>query len=381
MADYFIDVDMTTDELELADRAVARLQEYWPDWEPNDGDLEVVQIEALAQMAEDAALQASVMPAEAFDTILDALHDIERIPGTPATGTVTFALTDTDQHVIEIGTEIDVDGYVFIVDDDVTVQGSLTKAAVPVTASEVTLDSNALPGDQVAMITAVAFIASVSLDAPTAGAVEEEDDQAFRDRGSKLLELQAVTLVTGRDYELMALSGGVAGIDRVVAAANTATRTITVTASKADGTPLTSGVGSQKEALLALYTKYRQTTWTVTLGDPTLTTITATYSIHLYAGFAAADVFADVAARLADFLNPATWGTTPADPHTATTWAIEPRVRKNKVIDVIADAPGVDYVNDVTLTGSAGSVQSNGDWLMPGTVPLAKYGSSPGTVV
>jgi hypothetical protein len=51
-------------------------------------------------------------------------------------------------------------------------------------------------------------------------------------------------------------------------------------------------------------------------------------------------------------------------------------VRKNKLIDLIGDATGVDYVIDLTITGSAGSVQTNGDWLMPGAVPVPKAGPS-----
>src|SRR4051812_40654520 len=44
----FVTVPITTDSQTLADDAVDRLRVTWDGWEPNDGDLEVVQIEALA---------------------------------------------------------------------------------------------------------------------------------------------------------------------------------------------------------------------------------------------------------------------------------------------------------------------------------------------
>jgi hypothetical protein len=45
-------------------------------------------------------------------------------------------------------------------------------------------------------------------------------------------------------------------------------------------------------------------------------------------------------------------------------------VRKNKLIDLIGNVPGVDYVLDVTISGTLGTSQPNGDWQMPGPVAL-----------
>jgi hypothetical protein len=55
MAEFFIEVPIETDADALADNAIDVLQAQWTDWEPNEGDPEVIQIEALSQMAADVA--------------------------------------------------------------------------------------------------------------------------------------------------------------------------------------------------------------------------------------------------------------------------------------------------------------------------------------
>jgi hypothetical protein len=375
VAEHFIDVGIEADEAALADLAVERLQLTWPDWEPNEGDLEVVQIEALAQMASDAASVAAVVPAQAFEAIMVDLYGLAPRTGSAASGDVTFTLLDTAAHTIPAGTEIDIDGWAFTTDIDVNT-AALSAPGIPVTCAVIDEATNALPGDEVTMITALAFVGSVHLDAPTTGAVELESDDDFLDRGTRTLELQAITLVTERDYELMALS--LAGVERVIAQANLATRTIVVTASAANGDVLS---GTIKTALAALFDEYRQTTWVVTLGDATKTTIGVTYSIHVLPGYEPTSVLAEATGLVAAFLDPQRWNVSKYERAPATTWNIEPRVRKNKLIDVIGDTHGVDYVNDVTITGSAGSLQANGDWLMPGTVPLPVAGTIAGSVV
>src|SRR4051794_32246418 len=373
MAENFIEVPIETDADTLADNAIDVLQAQWEDWEPNEGDPEVIQIEALSQMAADVADVAAIMPNAAFEAILERLFNVVPQDGTPAVGTVTFTLVDSTANVIPGGTEVDIDGYAFSVDEDTpTIAGSTTVAAVPVTANDSDSGANGLTGETVVLVGVLAFVSDVSLDGPTSGAIDPETEQEYLDRGSQALELQAITLVTAHDYELMALSDPRVG--RAVAVTNMATRTITVTASQADGSVLPTAA---KTDLAALFDSYRQTTWTVVLGDATKTTINVTFQVHVYPGFDAPTVITAVVDAVTVFLDPAAWGSNLSTP--SPTPDVEPRVRKNKLIDVIGSVTGVDYVIDLTITGSAGSVQSNGDWLMPGTVPLPSAGTITGT--
>jgi hypothetical protein len=369
MADSFIEVPIVTDANELADLAIDELAATWTDWEPNDGDLEVVQIEALSQMAADVANVAAIMPAAAFEAVLERLFGVVPQSGEPAVGTVTFTLLDALPHTIPGGTEVDIDGYAFTVDDDMTIpSGQTSLAAVPVSANVNDTGANGLVGENVTLVGVLAFVGTVTLDAPTSGAVDPETEEEYLDRGSQALELQAITLVTARDYELMALNDP--AVERATAVINMATRTITVTVSDEDGAVVDS---TSKTRLAATFDDYRQTTWVVVIGDPTVTTINVTFQVHLYPGFDSTAALDNAKAVLIDFLDPSSWGSTQTDQGTPT---VEPRVRKNKLIDLIGDATGVDYVIDLTITGSAGSVQTNGDWLMPGAVPVPKAGPS-----
>lgn len=381
MADLFIDVPVEVDEQTLADRAVDRLRINWLDWTPNEGDMEVVQIETLAPMAAEAARAASQMPSAAFRAILAKLHGVPLLQGTPAIGTATFGIRDTAPHVIPAGTEIDVDGFAFAVNAD-TPTAALSVAAVPITATLDGVAANALVGDVVTPVTSLAFVTGVTLDGPTGGGTDPETSAAHENRGSRELELQAKTLVTTRDYELMSLS--FPGIGRATAISDPVSRSVVVYVATAVGGLVTNPV---KIALQAMLDEYRLSTWVVFVQDPTRTTINVTYTVHLYPGAIGADVIARANAALAQWLDPAAWGRPRQSGDVASTrWYNEPRVRKNKIIDLLGDVEGVDYVGDVTISasgtpGGIGTVQPNGDWLMPGTVPLAVPGTMAGSLV
>jgi hypothetical protein len=368
VAENFIEVPIETDADTLADNAIDVLQAQWDGWEPNEGDLEVVQIEALSQMAADVADVAAIMPAAAFEAILERLFNVVPQEGTPATGQVTFTLLDTAVNLIPSGTEIDIDGFAFSVDEDTPTTGTLTLANVPVTANDADSAANDLPGEIVNLVGVLTFVSDVTLVGTTSGAVDPEKEQEYLDRGSQALELQAITLVTAHDYEIMAMSDPRVG--RAVATDDRTNRRITVTASQADGTVIDAAT---KSSLAALFDSYRQTTWQVVLGDATKTTINVTFQIHVYPSFDAPTVIASCVEAVTVFLDPTTWGSNFSSP--SPTPDVEPRVRKNKLIDVIGSVTGVDYVIDLTITGSAGSVQTNGDWLMPGIVPLPTPGT------
>src|SRR4051794_5507225 len=137
MSDQFVSVPITSDSQTLADDAVEVLRDRWEGWEPNDGDLEVVQIEALAPMAQNAAETASRVFPAIFRAYGTDLVGVSYENGTRASTTVTFTLTDTDGHAIPAGSEIDVDGFSFATDAEVVVAPGLdVAAAVPVTATE-----------------------------------------------------------------------------------------------------------------------------------------------------------------------------------------------------------------------------------------------------
>lgn len=373
----FVSVPITTDSQTLADDAVEALRAAWEGWEPNDGDLEVVQIEALAPMAQNAAETASVMFPAAFRAFGTDLVGIAYEFGAPASGTVTFTLTDTDGHTIPAGTEIDIDGFAFRTTADVIVASPLdTAAAVPVTATESGAEQNNLIGSVVTMISALAFVESVAVDTATSGGADSEDDVDYQNRLARELQLRAKTLVTTRDFEVEAMS--YPGVGRAVAIADSA-RHVTVILTDSAGEPVATPA---KDALVDIFASYRQVNTVVTVVDATYTTVNVAWAVVSYPGFDLVDLEDRINATLTDLLSPSNWGRPKnfGDPGTPDSWYNEPVVRRLKLVDVVGDVEGVNYVTTMTITGSAGTVDGNGDLTMPGSVALPRPGTIGGTV-
>jgi uncharacterized phage protein gp47/JayE len=244
-----------------------------------------------------------------------------------------------------------------------------------VTASVIGEVANDLAGDLVAPITALAFVADVTLDAPTGGGTERETDDDYQDRGSRELELGAKTLVTGRDYEIWALSRP--GIGRAVATADVPARTIEVTVVDPAGDVVAT---ADKTALAADYEANRLSNWIVTIADATYTPVSITYAVRPYPGFDTTDLVARIDAALQAYLSADGFGrqkTTGETTAATRTWLPDNVVRRNKLIDLIGDVDGVDYVDSLTITGAGG----DGNRTLPGTVALPTPGTMTGSVV
>lgn len=354
MAEEFVNVDIAVDEQTLADDAVSNLQAAWPSWEPNDGDLEVVMIETLAAMAADVAEVAASVPAAIFRDYGTKLLGVAYQDGVEATTTLTFTVPDAAGYLIPAGTEVDIDGYAFLVDDDTVVDpGETTVAGVPVSCSVVGVEANGL-GDNASMISALAFVTNVAVDDPTAGGVDAETDDEYLDRLNLALRLRARSLVTARDYELVALQQD--GIARATAA-TTGERAVRVAVTDADGQVVSTAI---KNELQALYNELRLVNVQPSIVDPTYTSVDVGYVVKRYAGFEAADLETRIDAAIAGYLSPASWGVprTTGDIDTAQ-WLNDPVVRQYKLIDLIGNVEGVDYVDAVTLSGATNLVTNS----------------------
>jgi hypothetical protein len=93
--------------------------------------------------------------------------------------------------------------------------------------------------------------------------------------------------------------------------------------------------------------------------DPTITSVTVTATVHPLTGYDSATVQANVGAALAAYLNPDTWS-----------WS--GTVRRNKLIQVIEDAAGVDYLTSLTAPAA--------DVTLTGVAPLTSYNAGASTI-
>jgi hypothetical protein len=368
----FIDVPFDSSETELVQRFTDALQTSFPTWSADPADLATIQAEALAPLAQNAADVASQVPAAIFRALGGALFNVPYLDGAAASTSITFTAIDTAGHSIDAGVEVEIDGVAFATRDAATIAPGATTTVVSVDATIAGEFANGLDGSSTkSMISSLAFISGFAVNGPTAGGSDAETDLAYQDRLTNTLLLSASTLVTTRDYELIALSQ--TGIARARAVADPVARTITVIAMDASGNPISSAL---KATLAAVYDDNRQATWVVTVADPTYTTVSVVYGLEPYPGFDEDDLYQRVDDAITAFLSPSTWGDPKSSSGEAMSFfAPSPVVRRNKLIDIIGDVDGVDYVIDVQITGSAGTVDSNGDLTMPGTIALPLPGT------
>lgn len=366
---FYVELPVETDAATLADSAIAALQAAWPAWVPVDAHMEVVLIEAFALLAQNAAEVAARMPSAALRAYGTKILGVGYSPGTLATTTVTFALADLLPHTIPSGTQIIIDGFAFETVGDVSTPGAATIANVPVQATDVGVAQNGLVGATVSGLTTGPWVSGITVLATTAGGSDPEDDTAYQNRLSRRLILQAITLITLRDFELWAFeTPGVARAQAIT----TAARAVSVSLTDANGAAVSTAI---KNAVLASYTGITEANMTISMVDPVTTAVNIVATVKAYPGFLVADIQARVTAALNAFLSPANWGAPAASTGTApSTWVNETTVRLNKIMEVIGSVTGVNYVVSVTINGAAA------DLALTGTFPLTSAGTMTITV-
>jgi hypothetical protein len=377
--DWYVEVPIETDEQTMADGAVERLQDQWEGWEPNEADLEVVQIEALAGIAAPVAQQASVATEEIFRAFGIKLVGVPFQEGTYAATTVTFTLIDTAPYTVPGGSEVDLDGVAFQTTDDASnLPGGSLISTVPVVCSVIGEAGNGL-GVSASRISALAFVTDVTADAMSSGGVEPQSDADYLGYLSRKLQLRADTLVTKRDHEYWALDWP--GVGRAYAL-TTADRHVTIYVATEAGEVVDSAT---KTAMLADMANYRLVNTITTLADPTYTVVNVTYIVHALPGYDTADLKLRANAMISDWLTPSGFAQPKfGDPGVQQgNWMGTNIVRKNSVIDRLGDVEGVDYIDSVTLsTPTAGAtVDGNGNVVMTGTIALPRTGVLTGTTM
>ena len=366
----YIVVPFTLNAEDLVSEALDRLAENWPGWVPNDGDMEVIQLETLAPIAQDVAEAAATVPDAIFRSYGTDLLDEAYLEGTPAIGTARFTAVDTTGYTTSASVEFAVQDMAFTTDAPLVIAPGSSTVDVPITAMEPGALGNGLwgPGD---MLAPLSWVSLVEITSPSFGGSDPETDAEYQERLANKLLLQATTLVTGRDYELMALAQQ--GIGRAVAIVSQA-RQVTVAVADTEGELVEQTI---KDELAAIYQQYRQVNTTFSIIDPTYTTINATWQLVAIPGFDPETVNDQASSAVEAWLNPAGWGVprgSPVSVGSSGGWLNETIVRYSELVRVLS-VGGVRYVQAATLNGS------NVDVPVTGTAPLTRPGTLTGTTV
>lgn len=356
---------------DIFDNALAALQMSLPDWQPREGNTEVLLLENLALEVSEAVFSVNRLPNSTIQGVL-TLFGINRDYGAQPTTTITFNTATNLGTTIPAGTRCalnlasGVEPVVFSTDVDLVIPNGSTSGTVSATGDRYTADANGTAVSTVLQIyDSVYFVNSAVIGSVVVNGRDAEDDPTYFTRAVERFSRLSDTLVLPRHFEAAALED--LDVERVHAIDNW------------DGTGATPGtVGghitlavygnnvflttTQKNALLNSLTPLALANLTIHIIDPTITSVAVSVTVQALVGFDPSQVQADIIAMLQGYLNPMTW-----------TWGA--KVRVNTLIDKISDVPGVDYVTTPTTPASDVTLSGNAPLVSTGTLSIVVNGA------
>lgn len=466
----FVTIEIDADPTSMVDTGIDRLSDQlaaagFEGWLPNNANLEIIALNAVAQMAADTANVAATAVPAIFRTYGTKLLGVDYGQGASATVVTTWALADTVGHTIPGGIAVTIADLVFYVESDVIVLPGASTATVLLVAADAGtlyngLASPIVPVDQIDWVTSIVATGSSS------GGADAEDDDAYQNRLTTELALQAPRPITASDFAAMAMavpstivpSGVVVGrataIDGydpsahtftgnttnanatvasvssftgvtvgsmlsgtgiqagttvlsintgastlVMSKTATATGTgvsITATGSYGNSRTVTTfvtdptGVALSSPTMTAIanwLASYREVNFLSYVVAPTYTTVYVTFKVKVLPGYDSAATVAAAQSAVLAYLNPQTWGGASAS-NGGNQWLNSAQgfnvVRYNKLLGIIEQVPGVDYVPSGSTglaIGTAPSPSGTADLTLSGPAPLPQSDTTTPTVI
>ncbi|MCK9250018.1 MAG: baseplate J/gp47 family protein [Solirubrobacteraceae bacterium] len=377
----YIHPTVTVDPVELANAANDAIAEQVPGWSPLPYALEQRLLAAFAGEAATGLQLLTTVPT-AIITEFGNLARIHQETALPATGTVTVHAIDDDGHVLSAGATLQgvaPDGSVIPLEliEDAIIPGSST--SVSGVQVQATIDGeigNGITGD-VQPDDALVWLDQITLDAPTARGVDEEDPDEFLDRLNRRLGLLADAQIYPENIQ--ALVQDVPGVGRCTVlnlidpdapSVDTAGH-ITIAITDPSGVAVGGGVQADVEALVE---RARVLNHVMHVVGPTANPLTVAITVAAWPE-AMATAGDATKAEILSWLSPLTWGMPQWDGD-GDDWRQTRHVRIAELVAVAARAPGVAYVDLDSARINAAAV----DVEMTGLVPLPSIGPEDITV-
>ena len=187
------------------DRMLALAETRLPQWEPRNGSLEVVLMEACAVGVADLVYAANRTLGALVEGLI-SLYGVARDEGTPATGTVRLTLTGSQTTLIAEGTLFrleDADS-MLIATESVEVTGTTVDVAVATTDTGGYLNA-ITAGTACDPVVAVPHLANCVLHTDLNGGADAEDDLAFLTRAATRFARVTSSLVVPEHFTAYAL--------------------------------------------------------------------------------------------------------------------------------------------------------------------------------
>jgi uncharacterized phage protein gp47/JayE len=370
----YIKIPLETNQSALAQDIFDYIQGQAPGWAPQDANLDVWIIRAIAQLASDNRNVASDVQDDIFRYFGASLMGIQPIDATPAIGNTTWTLVDYVGHTIPAGTNVgipDLSGNLQafqVVSDVVVPNGSNATAAgaVVIRAVQAGTSASGLGGVGIAiqLIDVLDWVANngVVLTGATTGGLDDEDDPTYLARLVTRLQRLSQRPILPNDFSSMALDAdpsvwravAIDGYNPVDSSYNNQ-RMVAVAAVDINGAAVSTPV---KTAIDTYLQANREVNFIVNVVNPSFTVITVVTTVVGLTGYTQAQVQSAVIAAVQQYLSPATWGQDPAITQSSgsQSWIETTTVYYNEVITAISNVQGVARVTSLTLNGGTANV-------------------------
>lgn len=364
--------DLPSDPDEVTERILEGMAAALPGWEPYDGAPEVVlatelgrEIALLHTAAVSVVLEQAIAgmgeTAFGFPAYLGVAAEI------PVTLTVTGAGAIVPQGLTVIGINSDGTEVAFELLEDVVAEAETVD--VTMTATEPGYFANTVPAGALTVVLATSSVVSAEATAPSTGGA---DPESLQDYLTRLTDYFATLRPGGvRASDLAALARSVPGVHRALGVdlydpadpETPAERTATVFPIAEDGSPVSPTIAAQVQAVLEAS---REVNFVIHVEEPTYTPVNVEYAAVAETGADPAVVATAIESAVLDWLT--SWGTTEDDD---TAWQPVTVIRHLQLAKIAGSAPGVAYLESITVNGSAA------DFTLPGVASLPSSPSDP----
>jgi hypothetical protein len=376
---------LPTDTDELQQGAFDVIREYFPSYDPHEGQLATIVLVALSLRASQQNDLAQMIPRAIFRWYGVNVVNLPPLAGVASRASFNLTVTSDAGYMIPVGTLFLLtdtsteEEYLYALEADLVIQAGQTSGTATVRAEDTGAASNNITGGIVTPVEALDYLLEVTHVGTTAGGQDEEDDDDYLNRLTRRTTLP-VRPVWASDFSNLTLVQfpnvyRALFVDNFIPPASfNEERAVAGLLLDADGNDLQPLMGLEVEAYLQTQ---REWGFVVNIMSAVYTVVDGTFTFKAATGYDAADVKARAEAAFRSYVNPGTWGAPAFD---AQGFERRTTVDLWEMVTILNNVSGLDKLVSLTL-GKNGGVKAAADLTLDGAVPLPRPGTIVGTPI
>ena len=351
---------------EIYETSVLNIRTDIPEWIPREGQIEVLLLEAFAFEVAEAVYAINRLPNSIMQTLM-LLYGVQRDVGQQPSAQIRFEVNDTYGHTILKGARLllkltdGVSPVVFSTVEELIIPPGQTSGIVTATGNRYTQAANGTAADTpVTLMDQYVFVDAAYIDEDIDDGRDQENDIDWIQRGSQRLVRLSDALVLPPQFAAVALESfevtralALDNYDGVGASVGSDAGHITV-AVYGNNQLVPAPV---KTAILNEMDSRAQSSLAVHVIDATLTTVNVTAEIVVTPGYTDALAISNATAAVRALLSTDNWD-----------WSST--VSRNRIVNAIGRADGVDFVSDLIAPASPVSLSGYAPLAVAGTVTI-----------